>query len=294
MTLSMIARHPDTGHLGAAVHTGYLAVGQKVPWVQPGVGAVVTQAITEASYGPRLLDLLRSGHHPEEALAGLLEEDPLRESRQVALVDAAGRVAAHTGRDCIQSAGHVVGDAYVALANMAETDGVWSVMGDAFGSAGGTLSQMLCSALADGHAAGGDLRGSSSAAILVAGCDPSLPAWDRLVDLRVDDHAEPVAELGRLVRLDTMYALMGRGINAIYEGHGAEALSSLVAAADHDLGDDQARFWEAAARLAHGDGEAAETIIEALTITDRRWRVLWERLRPTIPLSGGSPGQPTP
>ena len=188
----------------------------------------------------------------------------------------------------------MVGDAYAALANMAETDGVWSIMGDAFGSAGGTLSQMLCSALTDGHAAGGDLRGSSSAAILVAGCDPSLPVWNRLVDLRVDDHAEPVAELGRLIRLDTMYALMGRGINAIYEGHGAEALSSLVAAADHDLGDDQARFWEAAARLAHGDGETAETIIEALTITDRRWRVLWERLRPTIPLSGGSPGQPTP
>ena len=98
MTLSMIARHPETGHLGAAAHTGYLAVGQQVPWVEPGVGAVVTQAITEASYGPRLLNLLRLGHHPEEALSELLAEDPLRESRQVAVVDAAGRVAAAVAR----------------------------------------------------------------------------------------------------------------------------------------------------------------------------------------------------
>ena len=282
MTLSMIARHPDSGHLGAAVHTGYLAVGQKVPWVEPGIGAVVTQAITEASYGPRLLDLLRAGDHPEEALAGLLAEDPLRESRQVAVVDSAGRVAAHTGRDCVQAAGHAVGDGYVALANMAESVGVWSVMGDAFGRAGGTLSKMLWSALAEGHAAGGDLRGSSSAAILIAGRDTSISAWDRLVDLRVDDHAEPVTELGRLIDLDTMYTLMGRGINAIYEGHQAEAISILQSASQPALGNDQARLWEAAAHLVAGEMDHAETIIRGIALRDPRWRVLWDRLGPAL------------
>jgi uncharacterized Ntn-hydrolase superfamily protein len=283
MTLSIIARHPGTGHLGAAVHTGYLAVGQKVPWVEPGVGAVVTQAITEASYGPRLLGLLRSGHHPEEALAGLLEEDPLRESRQVGVVDALGRVAAHTGRGCIPAAGHAVGDGFVALANMAETVGVWSVMADAFGSASGELPQMLCSAMGDGNTSGGDLRGSSSAAVLVASGDASVPAWDRLVDLRVDDHSQPVAELGRLIRLDSMYALMGRGINALHEGRHDEAISVLHSASQHPLGDDQARFWEAAAHLASGDPGAGEALIEILARKDQRWRMLWERLGPAVP-----------
>lgn len=294
MTLSMIARHPETGHLGAAAHTGYLAVGQQVPWVEPGVGAVVTQAITEASYGPRLLNLLRLGHHPEEALSELLAEDPLRESRQVAVVDAAGRVAAHTGQNCIGAAGHAIGDGYAALANMAETSGVWTVMANEFEGAEGALAKMLCSALAEGHAAGGDLRGSSSAAILIADHDPALPSWKRLVDLRVDDHDRPVAELARLISLDSMYALMGTGINAIYGGRSAEAVTALTEAVAHDLGDAQARFWEAVARQSLGDGETAELIMEAIAAEDPRWQMLWHRLHPSIQVPGTVQHRETP
>ena len=282
MTLSMIARHPETGQLGAAAHTGYLAVGQKVPWVQPGIGAVVTQAITEASYGPRLLDLLRQGKHPQDALADLLAEDPLRESRQVAVIDSEGHVAAHTGRDCIHAAGHVIGDGYVALANMAETAGVWTVMGDTFDNSDGSLSHRLCRSMAEGRAAGGDLRGSSSAALLIAAGDPSIPAWDRIVDLRVDDHADPVTELTRLVDLDDMYSLMGRGINALHAGNLTEALTLLNSAATHDLGDDQSRFWEAVAHLANSDRATGQAIITDIALRDPRWRLLWERITPVM------------
>ena len=176
MTLSIVALDPDTGQLGTAVHTGWLAVGSKVPWVEAGVGAVLTQAVTEASYGPRSLDLLRSGHSPAEALGALLAEDPHAESRQVAIIDLQGRAAVHTGSACIPDAGHAVGDGVVAVANMAGADGVWDAILEAFSTSSGPLARRLCSAVTAGQQAGGDMRGSTSAALLVAPGETTEPA----------------------------------------------------------------------------------------------------------------------
>jgi len=279
MTLSIVALDPDTGQLGTAVHTGWMAVGNKVPWVEAGVGAVLTQAVTEASYGPRSLDLLRSGHSPAEALGTLIAEDPHAESRQVAIVDFEGRVAVHTGSGCIPSAGHSVGDGVVAVANMAGADGVWDVMLDAFGSASGPLARRLCSAVTAGHEAGGDLRGSTSAALVVAPGGVAEPGWTRQVDLRIDDHPEPVAELARLLDLHEMYDLMGTGINAVTAGRTDEAMTALEAAAGHPLSNAQTGFWQAAAQLLAGDSEAAEATLRKATGDDTGWRLLWERSR---------------
>lgn len=279
MTLSIVALDPDTGNLGAAVHTGWMAVGAKVPWVEAGVGAVLTQAVTEASYGPRSLDLLRSGHTPTEALAALLAEDPHAESRQVAIVDAGGRVAAHTGSACIPSAGHAVGDGVVAVANMASADGVWDAMLATFDGTPGDLARRLWSAVAAGHESGGDLRGSTSAALLVAAGAAGEPGWARQVDLRIDDHPEPVAEMARLLELHEMYELMGTGINAATAGRTDEARAALEAAAGHPLANAQTGFWKAAAQLLAGDREGAEATLREATGDDAGWRLLWERSR---------------
>ncbi|HJL88932.1 MAG TPA: DUF1028 domain-containing protein [Acidimicrobiales bacterium] len=279
MTLSIVALDPDTGQLGAAVHTGWLAVGNKVPWVETGVGAVLTQAVTEASYGPRSLDLLRSGHSPAEALGALLAEDPQAESRQVAIVDFEGRIAAHTGSACIASAGHALGDGVVAIANMAGADGVWNLMLDAFGNTTGSIARRLCSAVATGHEAGGDLRGSTSAALLTAPGGATEPAWARQVDLRIDDHPDPVTELARLLDLHEMYDLMGTGINAVTAGRADEAMNALEAAAGHPLANAQTGFWQAAAQLLAGDSDGAEATLRKSTGDDAGWRLLWERNR---------------
>ncbi len=278
MTLSIVARDVRTGQMGVAVLTGYLAVGQKVPWVEPGVGAVATQAITEASYGPETLNLLRLGTDPRGVLSDLLDADPLRESRQVGVVDQAGRTAAHTGGECITAAGHAVGEGVVAMANMVGADGAWNTMLDAYEMADGALTDRLHDAVIAGHRAGGDLRGSTSAAILTVSGDPGEPPWSRLVDLRVDDHPDPVDELSRLLRLHGMYALMGEGINAIYAGRHDQARSALHAAVEHELGDVQAGFWRAVAAFSAGDTDAAESLLVEATGGDPAWLLLWERL----------------
>ncbi|MBC8364799.1 MAG: DUF1028 domain-containing protein [Actinobacteria bacterium] len=279
MTLSIVACDPDTGHLGVAVHTGYLAVGQLVPWAEPGVGAVATQAITEASYGPGALGMLRAGNDPGRALDTLLGRDPLREARQVAVVDVGGRVAVHTGDRCIPESGHAVGDGVVALANMVEADDVWVTMLEAYESGSGNLAERLCGAITAGHRAGGDLRGSTSAAVLTVTGNVDDPPWSRLVDLRTDDHAEPVAELARLLRLSGMYDLLGKGINASYAGRHDDAIAALHTAVEHDLGNAQAGFWEAFAHLAAGEPDTAEALLYEAVGDDPRWRLLWERLR---------------
>jgi uncharacterized Ntn-hydrolase superfamily protein len=286
MTLSIVARDHETGQMGVAVHTGYLAVGQKVPWAEPGIGAVATQAITRASYGPDMLGLLRSGHDPQRALHTLLDRDPQSESRQVAVVDATGRVAVHTGSNCIPEAGHAIGAGVVALANMAKADGVWSTMLEAFEASSGDLATRLCAAIMVGHQAGGDLRGSTSAAVLTVSGSPDDPPWSRIVDLRTDDHVEPLVELERLLRLNEMYELLGAGINATSAGSFDDARDALRAAVEHDLGNAQAGFWEAVAHRAAGDPETAEALLDAVADGDPRWRLLWERLPPVAPGTG--------
>lgn len=202
MTYSIVARDPQSGQMGVAVQTCNLAVGTWVPWAEAGVGAVATQAVAERTYGTLGLDLLRGGKSAAEALAALLAVDERREFRQVAMVSARGEVAVHTGRRCLPEAGAFVGDGFATQANMMARDTVWGAMGDAYRRASGDFPARLLAALGAAQAEGGDIRGRQTAALLVVGPEPEpFP----LVDLRVDHHPQPVAELRRLFRLHRAY-----------------------------------------------------------------------------------------
>jgi len=193
MTFSIVARCPQTGQMGVAVATARPAVGNRVPHTKPQVGAVATQANTNPAHGVEGLMLLELGFAPEVVLAKLRAGDPGWEQRQVHLVNRAGRTAAHTGSETVPWAGHQAGDGYSVAGNMLAGPQVLTAMAEAYENTVGTLSDRLLAALAAGDAAGGDKRGKQSAALRVVSSDP-FP----LVDVRVDDHAHPVAELRRV------------------------------------------------------------------------------------------------
>ena len=202
MTYSIVARDPDSGELGVAVQTCNLAVGTGVPWAEAGVGAVATQAVAERTYGTLGLDLMRGHKTPEKALTALLAADTRREFRQVAMVDFHGRVAAHTGQRCLPQAGSCIGDAFSTQANMMARDTVWDAMARAFEQASGDFADRLLASLDAAEAEGGDIRGRGTAALLVVGQErDTFP----LIDLRVDHHPQPVAELRRLLQLHRAY-----------------------------------------------------------------------------------------
>ncbi len=190
MTYSIVARDPQTGELGVAVQSHWFGVGPLVPWARPGVGAAATQANVRVAYGPEALELLASGVGAEEALARLTAADPGAAGRQLAIVDAHGGVAAHTGSACMDFAGHVTGDQVSCQANIMANATVWSRMLETFSTAAGPLASRLLAALDAAEAAGGDIRGRQSAALLV------VPAagewWETNVSLRVEDHPEPL------------------------------------------------------------------------------------------------------
>ncbi len=196
-TFSIAGRSADAGDLGVAVSTAVPAVGSIVPHAEIGIGAIATQAQTEVTYGTKGLELLRLGLSPKTALDALLAEDESREVRQVSIVDAKGRTAAFTGSKTNDWKGHKASENHVVAGNLLVGPQVIEAMSEAFLRSGDALEERLMQALEAGQAAGGDKRGRQSAAILVAKGKP-LMAWRPKIDLRVDDHADPVAELRRI------------------------------------------------------------------------------------------------
>jgi uncharacterized Ntn-hydrolase superfamily protein len=243
VTFSIVARDEATGYLGVATQTRYYAVGQTVPWARPGVGAVVTQALTEPAHGPRVLDLLESGMQAGEALEAVVAADSGADLRQIGIVDGTGRTAGCTGSRCIRFAGHAIGDGHVVAANLARAEGVPEAMSLAYGSASGPLARRMLAALEAGQDAGGDLRGRQSAALLVVSGDTTAPAWSSLTDIRVDDHDDPIAELARLLGLQEAYACLTRGLNHLFAGDRDGARSELRNAVSRAPGDSQIEFW---------------------------------------------------
>ena len=205
-TFSIVAFEPETGSLGVAVESKFLAVGAIVPWARAGVGAVATQAMANYNYGPRGLDLMARGRTAEETVEALLSADDEREHRQLGVVDAAGLAASYTGSECFEWAGGVTGEHYAAQGNILVGPETVDAMADTFEGTAGDLAGRLLAALDAGQGAGGDSRGKQSAALLVVregggyGGDN-----DRLLDLRVDDHPEPIRELIRIRGLHTLY-----------------------------------------------------------------------------------------
>ncbi len=201
-TFSIVARDPDTHDLGVATQSRFIAVGAVVPWAKAKVGAVATQAAANVSYGPRGLALLEEGRHPEMVLESLTSDDAESGTRQLGIVDILGRVAASTGEECYEWAGHIMGDGYCALGNILASEKVVQAMALAYEGTSGDLPERLLAALEAGQAAGGDRRGQQSAALLVVREEGGYGRYtDRYIDIRVDESPQPIAELRRIFRV---------------------------------------------------------------------------------------------
>lgn len=318
-TFSIVARDAHTGEIGVAVQSHYFSVGQIVPWAEPGVGAVATQSFVEASYGPLGLSLLRAGKNAPEALKALLEADPAADVRQVAMIDAEGHVAAWTGAKDIQSAGHIVGqpamqpkgptsftsnnrghgdvgEGFSVEANLMANDAIWPAMAKAFRETNGDLADRLLAALDAAQSAGGDIRGRQSAALIIVSGKRTDHPWDRLFDVRVDDDAEPLKELRRLVTLQRAYNHENAGDLAV-EHHDNEAALREYAAAEQIAATTpgvapsrlaELAYWHAAALVNMG------RIEESLPLFRRAFQIEpgWRTLTPRLPRSGLLPDDP--
>ena len=288
-TYSIVARDPATGQLGVAVQSHWFSVGALVPWAEAGVGAVATQSFVDASYGPLGLSLLKAGRAAPDALAGLLAADAGREVRQVAMVDAAGRVAAHTGGRCVEAAGHHVGKDYSVQANMMRNATVWPAMARAFEATRGDLAERMLAALEAAEAAGGDIRGKQSAALIVVSGTPTGRPWqDRLFDLRVEDSPAPLPELRRLVTLARAYTLMNEGDLAVEKKDDAGALKAYSAAQALVPGNAEMTYWTAVSLVGMGRVDEALPLFRKVFAVDRSWA----EMTPRLPKAGLLPDDP--
>ena len=272
-----------------AVQSHWFQVGVAVPWAEAGVGAVATQSFVEVSYGPKGLELMRQGLSAQEALDKLVAADPQRDVRQVAMVDAKGRAAAWTGPKCIAAAGDEVGDGFTVEANLMEKATVWPAMARAFRAAKGPLAERLLAALDAAQAEGGDIRGRQSAALVVVKGTASDQPWkDRVVDLRVDDSAEPLAELRRLYERHLAYTEMNAGDDAVAAGDVAAANGHYSRATELAPDIVELPFWKAVTLFSVGREEEALPIFRQVFAAEPRWA----ELVPRLPASGLLPADP--
>jgi uncharacterized Ntn-hydrolase superfamily protein len=276
MTYSIIARDPISGELGVAVQSHWFSVGSIVTWAAPGVGAVATQANAQITYGPLGLELLAGGMEPVEALRRLRAQDPDEQTRQVAMIDAHGRIAVHTGELCIAHAGHVHGEQVCCQANMMASETVWPAMLDAYQASQGPLARRLLAALEAGEAQGGDIRGRQSAALLVV--PATGEAWRTTVSLRVEDHPEPLEELRRLLDLHDAYQLAGEADECSAAGRHAEAAQRYRAAAALAPDSLELRFWAGLGLAYGGQLEAGVREVAAVIEAAPAWRELLGRI----------------
>jgi len=291
-TYSIVARDPATGEMGVAVQSHYFSVGPVVPWAEAGVGAVATQSLVLVDYGPNGLDLMRAGMTARQALDSLVRADAHNEGRQVAMLDARGNVAAHTGSACIPAAGHRVGENYSVQANLMANDRVWPAMATAFERATGDLAERMMQALEAAEQAGGDIRGRQSAAMLVveaADTGRPWPSGDVVVDLRVEDHPEPLVELERLLGLQRAFAHAEEFDRRIEAGDTAGAWEEISAAERLAPGNVELQFWKAVTLAEQGREAAAREILVGVYRGDPNWAELLRRL-PGVGLGPSDPG----
>ncbi len=278
-TYSIVARDSVTGEIGVAVQSHWFSVGSVVTWAEAGVGAVATQSIADITYGPLGLDLMRAGRTAQQALKALLQADEHPEWRQVAMVDAHGNVAVHTGEKCIAQAGHVKGAQFSVQANLMEKKTVWPAMAEAYEHAEGDLAERMLAALEAAQREGGDIRGKQSAAILVVKPVSSGNPWmDRVIDLRVEDHPEPVKELRRLVELNKAYNLMNEGDEHVAEGDMKAALKSYSAAMNLAPDVVELKFWAAVTMFSEGSEKEAIEYFRDVFKREKRWVEVVKRL----------------
>jgi uncharacterized Ntn-hydrolase superfamily protein len=288
-TYSIVARDAASGQLGVAVQSHWFSVGPIVSWAEPGVGAVATQSFVEVSYGPLGLELMRAGKTADQALTALLAGDEHTDVRQVAMVDAEGNVAVHTGENAIIEHCHHKGDGYSVQANLMLRSTVCDAMVRAYESSDGDLAERMMAALEAAQAEGGDIRGRQSAALLVVNDDASLPAWGgRTFDLRIEDHPEPVKEMRRLLTVARAYNYMNAGDEFMTQGEVEKAVEAYSRAEQLAPDNHEMVFWHAATLAAVGRVE------ESLPLFKKSFDMWpdWRELVPRLPASGLLPDDP--
>ncbi len=270
-TFSIVASDSAAGEAGVAVASRFFAVGSVVPWARAGAGAVATQSFCNTSFGWRGLDLLQQGMTPEEALRVLLRNDPDPDQRQVGIVSADGKSATHTGSKCIPWAGGRCGPSYAVQGNILAGESVVIEMEKAFLRSSGTLADRLFAALSAGDRAGGDSRGRQSAALLVVKKNAGYGGFtDRAIDIRVDDHADPFGELGRLLGIGQMNYAWNEAWTAFTQKEFVKALPLMERAARLGSANAEALYDLAVIRLAAGDaGGAIDAVRRAVTLNPK-------------------------
>jgi uncharacterized Ntn-hydrolase superfamily protein len=283
-TYSIVALDAATGELGVAVQSHWFSVGALCAWARPGVGAAATQSVVEPAHGPHALDRIADGASAADALAELIAADPLGAVRQVGVVDAGGNVAVHTGPDCIPCAGDAAGAHWTCQANMMARDTVPAAMSAAFEHSEGDLAGRLLAALDAAEGEGGDVRGRQSAALLVV--PPEGEAWQARVDLRVEDHRDPLGELRRLLTLQRAYELAGQADALLAADRAAEAGTLYRRAAELAPESDELLFWAGLALANAGELEAGVDAVRRAIDVHGGWGTLLDRLSPTFAPAG--------
>jgi len=280
-TYSIVAHDDATGEVGVAVQSHWFSVGSIVPWSRPGVGAVAVQSVPDPAAGPRLLDRLEAGEDPQEALRAELAADDQASHRQTALVAVDGRTAVHTGAMCMAFAGAAGGPGFSCQANVMASERVWGAMADAFAAAASqTLARRMLTALDAAEAAGGDIRGRQSCAVVVA--PAAGEPWRRTVDLRVEDAAEPLAEMARLLDVHDAYALATEGDEHMAAGRFAEADAAFTRAAELAPGNHELLFWAGLAEFGSGRREEGLAQVRRAVELQPGWAELLPRLPAAI------------
>jgi len=282
-TFSIVARDAETGELGAAVQTHWFSVGTSVLWLKPGVGAVATQSFTERSYGPLGLEMMAVGKTADQALKALLAADAHTDVRQVGMIDANGTTAVHTGEHAIIHHCHHQGEGFTVQANLMANATVCDAMIKAYEGTKGDLAERMMAALEAAQGEGGDIRGKQSSALVVVSGDASKQRWNGTkFDLRVDDNADPIKEMRRLLGVARGYKMMQAGDNYWTEGKVAEALASYTKAEEMMPNSHEAVFWHAATLAAGG------YVDDSLPLFARAFEMWpgWRELVPRLPASG--------
>jgi uncharacterized Ntn-hydrolase superfamily protein len=272
-TFSILAYDPETGEIGGAVQSHWFSVGTVVLWGEAGVGMVATQSFTNPAFGPEGLELLREGHLSKGVVDEMICKDEGRELRQLSVMNSRGEAASYTGRRCVPFAGHFVGEGHSVQANMMLNQEVWPAMSKAYLATKGDLADRMMAALDAAQRAGGDFRGKQSAALLVlSGARTGQPWLDRKIDLRVDDHREPLREMRRLLRVHHAYELMNKADRELEDGKINESMSDYSTAEHMFPRNEEMMFWHAATLASLGRFDEAAPLFRKVFLKNPNWR----------------------
>ena len=282
-TYSIVARDSVTGEMGVAVQSHWFNVGAIVGWGEAGVGVIATQSFVNPSFGIKGLDLLKAGKSPKEVVDELIAGDEGRDFRQLAVLDAKGRTASYTGAKCIDGAGNIAGNNYSVQANLMMNDKVWSAMEKAFLETKAPLAERMIASLEAAQNVGGDIRGMQSASIMVfSGASTGKPWADKLIDLRVEDNPNPVAELKRLLSVQRAYEHMNAGDLAVEKNDMELALKEYNAAMEMFPDNLEMKYWTAVTLANNNRLAEALPLFNIVFATDKNWK----ELTPRLPKSG--------